>query len=625
MNADVNFSGSEPVYSPGQIVNQGWSVYRDLAVDAFVQTEGFIQALGNYEIAPISFDNSFTPDQSLLTGFNQPEKPDEPTLNFQYTLPEPLEIDLPDIPDFGDAPERDFSKPPLDFSGQPDELNIPDPADPPEFDDIELPPPPTDLDFPPLPDLITLDIPSKPDLTEHTFDGERPEIDFTEPDTGINFVEEEYESECLDRLKVEIKRMLDTGTGMPAVVEQMVVDRAIAREETTANQAEMEATERWASRGFSLPSGILNRDIERARQNNQNQENTLSREIFVQRRQEEIENFRFAITQGIALENILINKHMQVMQRAFDFARAVADIAFRTFEAKVALYNAAIQGYRVDAEVYRSLIEAESQKLEQFRLEIQAESLKSEINREKVAIYQARLEALNTIVGVYTAQVEAARAVAQKNESEARAYAAQIEGYRARVDAKTAEFQSWATKVQGELGKVQGFEAEVRAFQADVQAFQAENEAKALEPRLSVDIQESRVRQALAQLEHARAGIQAESERIRGEATVFGSKAQMYTADGQIAASESDAKTRQFQAKLEENRTLSELKTNKAQIDIDQALRSANLLISALDGAAKSGAQLSAGMSSAVSLQASISGQDQWSRSFSEIYRGSLD
>lgn len=619
----------DPVYNPAEIVNQGWSVYRDLAVQSFYQAENFIQSLGTYQIAPVAFDNSFTPDQALLTGFNQPKKPDDPNLSFSFTLPGPLKLEIPDIPDFGEAPDRDFSKPSLDFSGQPDGLDIPAPSDMPEFDDVSIPDSPGPLEFPDLPELIEIDLPSKPDITEHAFTATRPELDAPVPDTFINFQEEEYQSECLDRLKIEIKRILDTGTGMPAVVEQMVVDRAIAREETTANQAEMEALERWSSKGFSMPSGIVNRDIERARQNSQNQENTLSREVFVQRRQEEIEHFRFAITQGIALENIQIQAHLNVMQRAFDFARATADLAFRLFEAQIAQYNAAIEGYRVDAEVYRSLIEAESQKLEQYRLEIQAEAVKNEINREKVAVYTARLEALNTLISVYTAQVEAARTVAMKNESVARAYAAQIEGYRARVDAKTAEFDGWATKIQGELGKVQSFEAEVRAFLADVQAYQAGTEAKALKPRLEVEVQGSRVQQALAQLEHARTGLQAESERLRSESTVYGAKASMYAADGQIASAESDAKTRQFQAKLEESRLHSQFKTEKAQLDIEQALRSAQVLVQALDGAARASSQLSAGMASAVSLGASISGNDNWSwqysDSYSESYSGSLD
>lgn len=622
MSSQIN--PGDPVYNPAEIVNQGWSVYRDLAVQSFYKAESFIESLGTFQIDPVAFDNSFTPDDSLLTGFNQPEKPNAPDLSFNFTLPEPLELSVPEIPDFGEAPERDFSRPPLDFSGQPDALDIPAPDDMPEFDDAVIPDAPT-LSFPDLPQLIEIDLPERPDIVEHAFDATRPELDASVPDTFIDFSEEEYQSECLDRLKTEIKRMLDTGTGMPAVVEQMVVDRAIAREERTASQAEMEALERWSSKGFSMPSGIVNRDIERARQNSQNQENTLSREVFVQRRQEEIENFRFAVTQGVALENIQIQAHLNVMQRAFDFARATSDLAFRLFEAKIAKYNAEIQGYRTDAEVYRSLIEAEAQKLERFRLEIEAEAVKNEINREKVAVYQAQLQALNTLVSVYTAQVEAARTVAMKNESVARAYTAKIDGYRARVDAKRAEFDAWATKVQGELGKVQAFESEVRAFLADVQAYQAGTEAKALKPRLEVDVQDSRVQQALAQLEHARTALQGESERIRGESSVYGAKASMYAADGQIAANESDAKTRQFQAKLEENRTLSQRKTDKAQLDIEQALRSAQLLIQAIDGAARASSQLSAGMSSAVSLGANISGSDSWSWGYSESYSGSLD
>lgn len=608
-----------PVYDPYSIVSQGWTKYSNLAVDAFQSATGFIESLGEYQIAPISFDNSFTPDNNMLRGFSLPKKPDEPGFPFEFELPDPIEIKVPRIPTFGSVPTFTKGPPSLDLGGKPSDGNFGPPPQQPGMLPLPALPSVPDLPVVDLPNFLSINIPDEPGLVTHTFAGERPTLDVDDPPATIDFQEQEYQSALLDRLTVEIKQILDTGTGMPAVVEQMVVDRAIERENTAAHQSVMEATERWSSKGFTLPSGIVNKDIESAHQNNQNQANTLSREVFVQRRQEEIEHFRFAISQGIALENMLLGAHMQVMQRSFEFARAVSEIGFRLLDAKIAKYNADIAGYRADADVHKTLIEAESQKLEQYRLRIQAESLKGQMNELEVRIYVARIDALRNMIQLYTAQVEAGRSVAQTNEAVARSYASFVEGYRSRIMAKSAEFEAWAAKIRGELGKVTGYEAETRAFVARVQGYQAGVEAEAFKPRLEIEVKDSEIRQAMARLEVYRSELEREAEKIRAETSIYGAKASMYAADGQIASNQSDANTRQFLAMLEQNRELSATKTAKAQIDIDQALRSGQILVSALDGAARSSSQLSAGMASAVNLGANISGSDSWSWNNSDI------
>ena len=598
---------SANLQGPAGLVNQGWNQFNGLALSAFGQASAIVDGLTSFNIDPVNFNAQFSPPAALTQGFRAPTKPEDPELSFSIALPEPLDLDIPTLPNFGPAPEFDKDAPTLDFTGMPGRLDADKPPGSPELDDIVLPSAPN-LQFPDLPTLTELNLPSPPEVIDVEFLGERPEFEGTVPDVTIAFDEEEYTSQCLDRLKVEIKRMLDDGTGMPPVVEQMLVDRARTREDREAQRAMQQATEDWSSRGFTLPSGVLASRMEEVRQNNQNQANTFSREVFIQRRQEEIQNFQFAISQGIALENLLINAHLNVQERAFRFAQAVAALAFDKLNAEVAIYNAAIQGYQADAAVYEAQIRAEAQKLERFRLEIQAEALKQEIDRNKVAIYTAQLESLQQVVNVYRAQLEGARTLAQVNEQRVRIYGSQIDAYRTQVEAHRTEWQTWATKVQGQLGKVQAYEAETRAFLADVQAYGTKVDALAQQPQIGIQIQDLKLRELTSRLETARTEIQAEGTRISSEAQVFGSKASMYAADGQIAANQSDANTRAFQAKVESRRTESERALASAQLNVEQVLRSAQLLSSSLDAAGRISAQLSAGAMSAVSLSAGISG-----------------
>jgi len=596
-----------PILDPAGLVNEGWNTFSSKALLAFDQGLQFANSLGTFNINPVNYDATFIPPSGNGLVFNRPLRPDEPQFDYSISLPDPLQLEIPRVPGFPSAPEFESEPPVLDFSGMPKVPDFGSPPAAPELDQVDIPDAPT-LVMPDVPPLTALNLPQPPELLDIEFEGIRPRFDGVVPDAAIDFVEEDYQSECLDRIKVEIKRMLDTGTGMPAALEQMLVDRLSQREDRESTRAVQEAMEEASSRGFSSPPGRTMRRVQQARQRNQELKSSRHREVFVQRRQEEIQNFQFAIAQGIGLENILINLHLNVMQRAFDLSRAVADLKFRQLEAEVTIYNAALQGYQVDAQVYEARLRAELQKLERFRLQIQAEALKQEIDRNKVAIYTAQLEAVRNVVDIYRAQVEAARAVAEKNNAEIRAYIGQIEGYRAEIDASRTEFELWNAKIRGELGKVQAYEAETRGFLARVQAYDTEVRAATVQPRLEIDIESLRLQEFTSRLDTVRTQIQNEGQRATALASVYGSQAQMYAADGQLAENETAARDRNFRSALESRRTESERALAQAQLDIEQVLRGANILSSALDSAGRISSQLSAGAMSAVSLSAGING-----------------
>ncbi len=604
------------------IVNDGWARWNDLALSTFAEALDIQDQLQSFDIEPFDFTVNFQPPEDLLKPFNAPEKPRAPEIgDYKVVKVVPLELKIPEVPDFpdppGDAPKFDvrpnFGQSPTPLTAQ----NLQPPGEP-QFDEIDMPDGPPPFEMPPLPELLTVRTDMRaPKLNEHTFEHDRPDLEGEPPDTFIDFTEEEYESQLLDETRNEILRMLETGTGMPVLVEQLLLDSARERDSVEANRAVHEAVERWTARGFSLPSGVLNKEVAKVRQDNSNRVSEMNREVFIQRRKEELENFRFAIAQGIALENILIQKHLNVMARAFALAQAVADLEYREFEARIAIFNARVQAYRTDVEVYRGLIEAESQKLEQFRLELQAEALKGEINRDRVALYNAQLEAITTLISVFTAQIEAARAQVQKQQVEAQVYSTQIQAYAQKIEAKTAEFRGWATKVQGELGKVQAFEAETRAFLGKVQAYDSEIRANLAEPQIELSIRELEVREFLARLEHRKQDIEKEVARWQAESTLYNAEGNVYQTHGQIAANQAAASDRQFLSKLRESELFANSQVQNWTMKIEQADNIARVLVGALDSAGRGKSQLAAGAMSAVSLSAGISASagEGWNRS----------
>lgn len=606
--------GYETDYPMG-LIQTGWDRHVDLGNQAIDDARAVAESLANFPTITTQFDASFNPPAELTQGFAKPDQPEWVELEpFDPGLPPELEQEEITVPNFGSVPEFDAVPYVPNFDPQPSAFNERAPDEDFDFAPVNIPNAPT-IVYPDLPDLIPVDIPDRPDLTEHSFEGVRPTIDFADPNTFIDFTEEEYQSDLLDQVRGEIKRMLDTGTGMPMLVEQMLVDTARAREDVEAHRAVQEATERWASKGFTLPSGVVNKQISQVRQNNQNQTNTFNREVFVQRRKEEIENFRFAVSQGIALENILIQTHMSVMDRALRVALATTDLAFRFLDAKISIFNAKLQAFNTDAQVYRTLLEAEAQKLEQFRLEIQAEALKNELNNSKVQVYTAQLEALRNKVGVFTAQVDAARTVAQTNQVQADIYRTRVQAYASKVEAKSQEFQGWATQIQGELGKQRRYEIETQAFLAEVQGYRASVEAKSFAPELKLRVNDQYIREHLAQIEFARTKIQKEVSRWGAEAEAYRAKSSMYVAEGQMSLTQNDANTRNYQVEVEKSRFAAQQALAAAQVRIEESGRNTQILSSTLDAAGRIHSQLAAGAMSAVNLGASAS--SGWNHSFS--------
>ena len=605
-----------PVLNAAELVNSGWNLFSGIADQGFSRGLSLANTLSNFDVPAVNFDASFNPVAGVMQGFDDPVKPDTPDFDFQVEIPDTLAINTISIPDFGEPPTDDLTAPTLDFTGQPGPLDIAQPPAPPDFFDAEIPGPP-DIFIPGVPDFEELDIPDPPPFVEVEFDSPRPEQNIPEPDTFIDFTEEEYSSELLDETTAVIQRMLDDGTGMPVHVEQALVDRGRERVTAEAKRVMQQAYEEWSSRGFSLPTGSLDKRISEVRQASQDQANAFSRDVMIQRRQEEIENFRFAVSQGIALEAQLIQMHLDVQQRALDFARAISDNVYRLFEARIALFNSELAQFQADAQVFEQRIRAEVNKLQQYQARLEGEAIKSQINESKVRAFQAQIAALGEVVSLYRGRVEAVRAIADTNNARANAFNSQIQGFRAQVEAKTEEFAAWEAKVRGELGKVQGFEAETRAFAARTQAYEAGVRAKAIVPEVEARLEQSRIDQVLAQLETVRTRIAAEEAKIRGKASAFSSEASMYSADGQIASAKAETNTRQFLALVEQRRTEAERALAKAQLDVEQTIRSGTIVAGALDSAGRIASQTGAGAASAVRLGAGISASDSWQRNIS--------
>src|SRR5690606_8254268 len=120
----------------------------------------------------------------------------------------------------------------------------------------------------------------------------------------INWAEPKYESELLDDLMLQVRSMMAGGTGLPAAVEDALFSRARERLSAETQRAVQEAFDTWAGRGFSMPPGMLTKAVSVAQEEGRLKAAELNRDILVEAAKWEIENIRFAVQQGMALEQL---------------------------------------------------------------------------------------------------------------------------------------------------------------------------------------------------------------------------------------------------------------------------------------------------------------------------------
>lgn len=234
---------------------------------------------------------------------------DKGELPTQVNLDELLKsIDLSDL-ELPKAPEA-----PIMYLPDVPVLNIGVAPDRPKInDDISIPDAPTIV----LPDIealekITLPVFQFDEIP--VFEGKAPEFNVTLPDnidsivaTTSKVIGQDYNTwntdSAIKPLVQEIRAWLDgshAGTGLPSVIEQALFNRARERTNRETERAVQLAATDWASRGFSMPQGMLVKQIADIRDQGKLSLADTNRDIMIQSFDKQLEHIRFLTEQGIA-------------------------------------------------------------------------------------------------------------------------------------------------------------------------------------------------------------------------------------------------------------------------------------------------------------------------------------
>jgi hypothetical protein len=613
----------------------------NIASDPFAESFGTVQAVDTIVEARIADSKavatsfldsaSATLDALQSVNFNLTGPFDPPPVptNVAVTVPD-VQLDPISAHTFGQVTYAPPNRPDLDPApALPSDPIIPDftpaftgfaiPEPPPNIDTSGTPTPdfgstdvtlPASID-PALPDMPLLDsitVPTFAGLTLPTFDATAPEFQGSALVDVLQWSEPVYHPTILSETFDKIRSLWSGGSGIPAAVELAMVERAQSREDMAyARDLDNVSTE-FSKRGFTMPPGMMSARIDQMKQDLNLKKQGLNRELTIEFVKTQVENIRFAVTQSIAGEQVMVSIFLNMAQRMFEAAKFQIETQIQMYNAQVSLFNATTQAYGVRAQVFGELVRAELAKIEVFKAEVEAEVAKGQVNEQKVRVYAAQLQGVTAQVEIFKAKMQGASIQSEVIRNRIEAYKSELQAYAERLSAQKIIFDAYNSRVQAEGAKAQVVEAQSRAYAALVQGKVSLAEFGLKKLEFTIQKNQQRISEYTSELEAEKVSMQAQLETAQ-------LAAQAYTADTQRFTAQAQAETAlaQLQVTAQESSARSNVAYFQARVQayvgyMEQLIRKVSTIVEALKSAGQIASTIGAGALAAVHVGANLSG-----------------
>jgi hypothetical protein len=375
----------------------------------------------------------------------------------------------------------------------------------------------------------------------------------------------------------------------------------------TASKATAEAFDTFANKGFTMPPGALVAQVNAVAEQGRLQANALQREVMTKVADIEVENLRFAVSQSVAVEQLLMNIFNNAAQRTFEIARFTVESQIQLYNAKISLYNTLAGAYATRAQVFKIKTDAALAQLDVYRLQLEGQKLVGEINQQRVVTFNAKVQALLTQVEIYKADMQGAQLKTEVIRTQLEAYRTDVQAYAERIGADKLRFDAYRTQVDGEVAKVGVLEAEARVFgervrAADVQANIQFKSVDAALQKLTNDTQ-----RFVAVVDRSKTEIAAKLGAFEANARVAGLNIQYMSTENEATRSRNEADVRVAELQLQTNTVMTSAAIERYRVNITKILEEAGLKQRSLAAAGQIASTLAGGAMAAQHVQASIS------------------
>jgi len=486
----------------------------------------------------------------------------------------------------------------------------------PEIDtNIELPDLPQ-LQMPELEELIQLQIPDFifPELED--FDGRPPSLDSVAvPNVFMEWREPVYQSDLFDDIQKKVKTCMAGGTGLPAPIEDALFSRARSRASRETERAVQESINDWAGRNYSMPPGMLAKQVASIREQGHLQASELNRDILIEASKMEIDNIRFMVEKGIALEQITANIFANTVNHLFETAKFNAESKISVFNAQVALFNAQNSAFESLTLVYKTKLDGALAKLSAYKAAVDAQVALGHINEQHVQVYKAKIDAVLSNVELYKASMQGASVRADVIKNQFDAYRSEVQAFGEQINAEKIKVDAYEAQTRAETARVGIFEAQTRAYASTVQAVQAKSSLKSEEIKLKMEAARTWISKYNADVEGYKANLQTRLSEAQLNTSAFGAQVDAWKSGAGVEITHAEMQSRFIDGNTRTNIAIAEMQIKEYEAKIQKSLQEAQLALEQAKALGQYSAQLAAGAMSAAHVSASISGSGSASTS----------
>lgn len=563
---------------------------------------------------------------------NLPETP-VPDLSFnirpEYTN---TSLDIPELPNFHDissllsdldisdliipaAPEM-----PAITIGPAPLINSGDKPEVPVLDmDLQLPDAPNVL-LPEIGELLKVNIPSFTFQDLPDFDSLPPDSSkISVPEVFVDWLDPEYASDVLTDLTSKVKKwMNEGGTGLPAPIQDALFSRTRSRQSKEIERAVQEAVSDWSSRNFTMPPGMLVKQVASIREQGSLQAADLNRDIMIEAAKWEIENMRFMVQQGIALEQMCQNLFNNTVNRLFEVAKLGIETKINIFNAEIALFNTQNAAFETLSTVFKTKLEGALAKLTAYKTQVEAQSIIGQLNEQTVQVYRAKIEAVSSGVELYKAKLQGASIRSDIIKNRYDAYRSEVQAFGELIAAEKTKVDAYEAQTRAESAKASVFDSQARAYASTIQAIQAKSSIRSDQIRLRMEAAKTWITKYSADVDGYKAGIQAKLSEIQNNTVAFTAQVEAWRAGAGVSISNAEMQSRFADMNTRTNIQYSQMQISEYQAKSDQIIKNAQIALESAKALGQYTAQLAAGAMSAAHVSASISGSGSASTSSSK-------
>lgn len=524
-------------------------------------------------------------------------------------------IDAITVPSFNsNPPTPDYGTKPMAFTG-----NVP--LNSHTFVSPTMPSKP-DLNIPSMPALSAPGMPPPPVVSISTLEPFVAPVSILPPSNNFTFAEVLYISALKNAVTAKLLAdIANGGYGIDPVDEQRLWDATRERELSSSKSMVEESKRQMASYGWSLPSGIMLRNIKEGNQKVISATSLINRDISIKRADLYKENRQFAISKSLELEQLTMNFHSSMMERTLNTAKFTLQAALDVYNAQTRNFELNLDVYKTKAVAYESQVRAELARVEIYKSQIDGVAASVNVQKLQIDGYTALVSAIQTKAQVYKTEMEATVVQGDIEKLYLEAYKLQIEAFAETVRAKQAEFDGYKTSMSGEVAKAEVFSASAKAYDSQVSGLRAKAdiaklifEAQAEKARLDME------KFTKVDYEIWNSKFKAFVENIQKDAEKYKADIGLFTAVASSIGEIARVAVASTEGQANVNIKAASLNMEKAKIELEAMVASAQ----ARQAAAQAGANVYGNMASAAlstvhaQLQESLSSSESFNHNYQE-------